>query len=525
MPSRSRRARRGGRRRRPGTSRREPELSTALHERAPSTAPAPAATTARRQEVEGLRTVAVALVVVYHVWVGGVSGGVDVFLALTGYFLMSSVLRRLRARTMTPRAVLEAWSRFLVRVLPAIALAVAGALLTVWVLLPATRWRDAARDALASLGVVENVRLGDQAVDYLARGDGTSPFQHLWSTSVQAQVTLLLPVLGLLVAVVAPRVRVRPDRLLVLATAVLTAASLARSVQLTAVDQPAAYFAGSARAWGLGAGALAAALLARWCPGAAAPSSSGGPGWPGWSSPGCCCHRPRSPGRSRRCRCSRASRCSPPPTAGDPPAPTACSRPACSCGPPRSPSRCTCGTGRCSSATSTSRAGRRPHRSQARWWRARPSSSPCWRTRSSSGASSPPSAAGAPSWRRSSPSPPPSPGRRRSGTRGWGAGSRRRSPRTAGRALGPRAVVPAADAAPVPDPADLWAGWRPPLVPGGGGRRVRPLRRPPRDRAVDGVDGAPGARGPGGRHRLVRRRGGSGSAQPPVYCGSSPIEE
>lgn len=170
---------------------------------------------------------------------------------------------------MTPRAVVEAWSRFLVRVLPAIALAVAGTLLAVRVLLPATRWRDAAQDAIASLGMIQNMRLGDQAVDYLARGDSVSPFQHLWSTSLQAQVTLALPVLALGVALLARATGVRATRLMVLVTAAITLASLARSVQLTAVDQTAAYFAGGARVWELGAGALAAALLARWRPGAA----------------------------------------------------------------------------------------------------------------------------------------------------------------------------------------------------------------------------------------------------------------
>ena len=40
----------------------------------------------RRPEIDGLRAVAVALVVLYHVTTGRVSGGVDVFLALSGFF-------------------------------------------------------------------------------------------------------------------------------------------------------------------------------------------------------------------------------------------------------------------------------------------------------------------------------------------------------------------------------------------------------------------------------------------------------
>ena len=50
-----------------------------------------------RQDIEGLRAVAILLVVVYHVWIGRVSGGVDVFLMISAFFLTGSFLRRMRA--------------------------------------------------------------------------------------------------------------------------------------------------------------------------------------------------------------------------------------------------------------------------------------------------------------------------------------------------------------------------------------------------------------------------------------------
>ena len=43
----------------------------------------------------GLRAFAVLLVVVYHVWVGKVSGGVDVFLVISAFLLSLSFMRKI----------------------------------------------------------------------------------------------------------------------------------------------------------------------------------------------------------------------------------------------------------------------------------------------------------------------------------------------------------------------------------------------------------------------------------------------
>ena len=56
-----------------------------------------------RHDLDGLRGVAIALVAVFHVWFGRVSGGVDVFLALSGFFFGGRLLRT----ALTPNASLS----------------------------------------------------------------------------------------------------------------------------------------------------------------------------------------------------------------------------------------------------------------------------------------------------------------------------------------------------------------------------------------------------------------------------------
>src|ERR1700760_1200364 len=132
-----------------------------------------------RYDLDGLRGIAIALVAMFHIWFGRVSGGVDVFLALSGFFFGGKVLRAALdpAQTLSPVAELI---RLVRRLLPALVVVLAGcALLTIWVQ-PQTRWETFADQSLASLGYYQNWELANTESDYLRAGEAVSPLPHIW---------------------------------------------------------------------------------------------------------------------------------------------------------------------------------------------------------------------------------------------------------------------------------------------------------------------------------------------------------
>jgi peptidoglycan/LPS O-acetylase OafA/YrhL len=211
-----------------------------------------------RQEIDGLRAVAVLLVAAYHVWFGRVSGGVDVFLLLTGFLITGSLVRSAGRGTFKYGVFL---GRLAVRLVPAAALVIVVSLLGARLLLPEARWRETITEALAAAFYHQNWHLALGSVDYLARDDGMSPFQHFWSLSVQGQFYLLWPVVIGLAAWWAARRGVSRRRVLVGVLGAMFVLSLAYSVLMTRADQSWAYFDTGARLWEFALGGLLALLL------------------------------------------------------------------------------------------------------------------------------------------------------------------------------------------------------------------------------------------------------------------------
>lgn len=219
-------------------------------------------TTGYIPEVQGLRTVALLLVAIYHIWFDRVSGGVDVFLVISTYLMTRSLTARAEAGTIT-RPLSHLLGKF-ARLLPAAVTAIVLILATYCLLNPAPLWGSAIESARASLFYVENQHLQNQSVDYLDPGSaGPSPFQHFWSLSVQGQAFILWALLHCLGDLLARLLNQPVRRVQLLIFVVVFGMSFGYALQFVAVDQPRAYFDTLARLWEFAAGSLLA-LVQPW---------------------------------------------------------------------------------------------------------------------------------------------------------------------------------------------------------------------------------------------------------------------
>lgn len=218
-----------------------------------------------RPEIQGLRAFAVLLVVIYHVWVGKVSGGVDVFLFISAFLLSLSFMRKINEGK--PLKLLNYWTHVFTRLLPAASVVILLTLAGSFLVLSPTVWSARTIDAQASLFYWQNWNLANNSVNYFASDTGgKSPFLHFWSLSIQGQIFLLWPVLFAITALLVKKVRLKPVPAAVLVFGLVFCASFAFSVWETKNYAAYAYFDTRTRFWEFAVGTLLAIMTLKWKP-------------------------------------------------------------------------------------------------------------------------------------------------------------------------------------------------------------------------------------------------------------------
>lgn len=207
--------------------------------------------TTYRRDVEGLRAVAVLLVVAYHYRIPGFEAGfigVDIFFVISGYLITRLIVAEVKNTGSIDTAMF--YGRRAKRLLPALLLMSLCTLLASAILLAPAETKEVAKSAFAASTYVSNLWFASHSFDYFAPETGSNPFLHTWSLSAEEQLYLLWPALIVVAA------RRRRDSLFWVVAGV-TAASFAACWIAAITHQPLAFFFPLTRAWEFGAGALA----------------------------------------------------------------------------------------------------------------------------------------------------------------------------------------------------------------------------------------------------------------------------
>ena len=221
-----------------------------------------------RDDVQGLRALAVLTVIASHASVPFLQGGfvgVDVFFVISGFLISLLLFREVdrSGRVSIPHF----YARRARRILPAATLVMLATIVASAIWLSAIDLVEVVKDALWAVFFAANIRFAAVGTDYFSQENPPSPLQHYWSLSVEEQFYLVWPALLLVLVLVAGR-RTLPRGLVLAVLVVITVASFAWSVVSTGSDPLAAYFSTLARAWELGLGAITAlvatSLAARW---------------------------------------------------------------------------------------------------------------------------------------------------------------------------------------------------------------------------------------------------------------------
>ncbi|MEC9346729.1 MAG: acyltransferase family protein [Pseudomonadota bacterium] len=206
---------------------------------------------AYRADIDGLRAVAVLLVVLFHFDVQGFAAGhvgVDVFFVISGYLITRQLLSGGFAG---PGGMLRFYARRAARIVPAFAVMLVVTLVACVTIIAPYDAREIAKQISSSALFLSNL-LYMRNVDYFFRSEVVRPLLHTWSLSVEEQFYLVYPLLLL-----GPH-RLGPNRSRLLPLALLAGASLAAALVVTRIDSRIAFYGLPTRFWELAAGGMLA---------------------------------------------------------------------------------------------------------------------------------------------------------------------------------------------------------------------------------------------------------------------------
>jgi peptidoglycan/LPS O-acetylase OafA/YrhL len=230
----------------------------------------------RRADIQGLRAIAVLLVIAFHAHLPVPGGfvGVDVFFVISGFVITAMLMREWAEHGRIGFA--HFYLRRFLRLTPALALVVAVvALASILLQNPFGAQQTTARTGIGAMLLSANYVIGHAAGNYFADNATTNPLLHTWSLSVEEQFYLVFPALlvcGWLLARRRARALAAPMTIVLAIGAGSFALSVLWSFGSTFGEGVTTYFGGAesfafyssiTRAWEFAAGAVLALSMSR----------------------------------------------------------------------------------------------------------------------------------------------------------------------------------------------------------------------------------------------------------------------
>ena len=204
-----------------------------------------------RSDIDGIRAIAVLLVIGFHAfpeWVKGGFIGVDVFFVISGFLISTIIITNLNNNTFS---LSDFYGRRVRRLFPALIVVLLFCLVLGWFVLLPQEYAYLGEHIAAGVAFISNWVLWRES-GYFDFSAELKPLLHLWSLGIEEQFYIVWPILLWIVI---------SKRLNIIAVLLVSAAvSLIFSISLTGSDPIAAFYLPWTRFWEL----IFGALLANW---------------------------------------------------------------------------------------------------------------------------------------------------------------------------------------------------------------------------------------------------------------------
>jgi peptidoglycan/LPS O-acetylase OafA/YrhL len=212
-----------------------------------------------RADIQGLRGVAVGLVVISHFIPELLPGGfigVDIFFVISGFVITQQIISS--ERSGFKDRLVEFYAKRIRRILPSATLVIWLTIAVNWLLLGPVYTKTAARDGFFATLFLANSHFENSSLDYFNTTSNSSMFSHFWSLSIEEQFYLFWPLIVIGIVILAPSLRIT-----LLPIGILATASLAYAIYTLEATKTPQFFSSGARFWELLVGGFLASVVTR----------------------------------------------------------------------------------------------------------------------------------------------------------------------------------------------------------------------------------------------------------------------